>query len=163
MLRNYGVKRILLSIDFFLSLILAIIFTASVYYYKIAVILLPDLATTYATVATGMIAIVIASLTILVSISDDNFIVLLKKIKVYDNILFTFWYSSILSGLSIAIDIGAYVFTKVTLSHHIINLIIIFLITFFTTYSVIAVILAIGAAMRYGLYRAEYASLKEKK
>lgn len=163
MLKNYGVVRIICSVDFFIPLILAILLTIIVYHYNIASSLLPDLATTYDTIATGMIAIIIAALAILVSMADDNFIVLLKKIKVYDNILFTFWYSSILAGISIAIDTGTAILTKVTLTHSIVNLTLVFLTTFLTSYSVIAVILAIGAVMRYGLYRAEFASLKYKK
>ena len=155
MLRKYKLTKLITSVDFLLALALAIIFTSISYQSGLVITLLKVISPIYATIASGMIAIVIASLTILVSMSDNDFVSLLRENKIYDSLLFIFWYSSILAGVSISIDIVSSIFVNVS-SNLIENILLFFFSTFFTSYAVFAVLLTIGTIMRYGLYRAEF-------
>ncbi len=160
MFRKYGRKRVLKSLDIKLASILTVIFLISVYYSGVANQLI-DIFTTYATVASGMVAIVIAALAIIVSISDEKFISFIsQEPKVYRNLLFLFWYASILAGISIAVNLTGYIFTKINPNYTDINLILLTIGTFLTTYSVFTVITAVGSVMRFGLYRAEFTRMK---
>lgn len=155
MLKNFKISRILKSLDFILALILTIGFVICAYHYQIIDKLLTTVSSVYPPIASGMIAIIIASLAIIVSMSDSDFIGLLKQIKIYDEILFIFWYASILAGISIVIDVVGYILVSIGATTHI-SLILLALSTFFTAYAVFAVIQSIGTVMRYGLYRAEF-------
>jgi len=155
MLRKYKFTKLITSVDFLLALALAIIFTYISYQLNLVISLLKVVAPIYATIASGMIAIVIASLVILVSMSDNDFVSLLRENKIYDNLLFIFWYSSILAGVSISVDIISSIFINVS-SNFIESVLLFFLSTFFTSYAVFAVLLTVGTIMRYGLYRAEF-------
>jgi hypothetical protein len=154
-LRKYKLMKLITSVDFLLALALTIIFTYISYQSGLVISLLKVVAPIYATIASGMIAIVIASLAILVSMSDNDFVSLLRENKIYDNLLFIFWYSSILAGVGISVDIISSIFVNVS-SNFIESVLLFFLSTFFTSYAVFAVLLTIGTIMRYGLYRAEF-------
>ena len=160
MLKKYGIKRLIKSSDFKLAVVLTFVFFVSVYYFNIANQLI-KVFVTYATIASGMVAIVIASLAIVVSISDEKFILFIsQEPKVYRNLLFLFWYASILAGISIAVNIIGYIFTKINSNYATLNLTLLTIGTFLTAYTVFAVIMAVGSIMRFGLYRAEYTRIK---
>lgn len=160
MLKKYGIKRLIKSSDFKLAVVLTFVFFVSVYYFNIANQLI-KVFVTYATIASGMVAIVIASLAIVVSISDEKFILFIsQEPKVYRNLLFLFWYASILAGISIAVNIIGYIFTNINPNYAILNLTLLTIGTFLTAYTVFAVIMAVGSIMRFGLYRAEYTRIK---
>jgi hypothetical protein len=160
MFKKYGLKRIIKSLDFQLAIVLTLVFLISVYYSHTANQLI-DIFGTYATIASGMVAIVIASLAIIVSISDEKFIAFIsQEPKVYRNLLFLFWYASILAGISIAINITGFIFTKIASNYTNINLMLLTIGTFLTVYAVFVVIMAVGSVMRFGLYRAEYTRIK---
>lgn len=165
MMKVYGIKRIIFSLDFELALILTILFALSVSYFNIAGKFGTGIFTTYATISSGMIAIVIASLAIIVSVSDNDFISFISQSqKIYHNILFTFWYSSIIAGISVAVNIGSYFLMIANPNQTVITLILLMSIaTFLTSYAVFIVVKAIGTVMRFGLYRAEYAKIKKSK
>src|SRR5271157_1385288 len=92
--KNYGgIKRISCSKDFILAFSLSTMLVILIYYYKVSTNLVPNIFSTYATIASGMIVIIIASLAIIVSMSDNEFIAIIKKENYCDNILFTFWYT----------------------------------------------------------------------
>jgi hypothetical protein len=157
MLKAYGTKRIIKSYDFKIALIITVILSFLILYFKLEVKLTPTIFTIYATIASGMIAIIIAALAIVATMADNDFIVFLnQKEKLYNNILFVFWYTSIITGLSIAINVISYVFIIISSDNININLVLITIATFFTNYIVLAVIQAIGAVMRFGLLRTEY-------
>lgn len=159
LLNTYKVSRLIKSVDFWIALIIAVAFTYASYYYGLTFNLLKVIAPIYATIASGMIAIVIASLAIMVSMSDNEFISLLKEDTIYDELLFIFWYSSILAGISIFVDIIATIFINVS-SEFMSSVLLFFFSTLFTSYAVFAVILTIGTIMRYGLYRAEFIKIQ---
>ncbi len=161
LLNKYGKLRVIKSVDFILALVLAVIFTGLAIYTNLEVPLLKTTSPIFAAIGSGMIAIVIAALAILVSMSDNDFVYLLKESKMYDEILFIFWYVSILAGISIFIDVISTIFITVA-SSALISMGLVFITTFITSYAVFAVILAIGTVMRYGLYRGEFIRQKGK-
>ena len=160
MIKHYGIKRLFLSPDFLVAVVVTSMLTILVSYYQLENDLIPNIFTIYATVAAAMIAIVIASLAIIVSTGDEEFTALLNKAGSYSNILFVFWYSSIIAGLGLAINVSAYIYGLVNLHHQTLSLIMICLTTFFTSYAVLAVVSAIGTTMTYGLFRAYYAEVR---
>lgn len=162
MLKRYGVKRIFKSYDFILATIITAIFGFCIFYYRLESVLIPNIFITYATIASGMIAIIIASLAIVATMADNDFVAFLNQKKpIYNNILFVFWYTAIFTALTIAIAVIGYIFTTIDITHVDMNSWLIIIATFFTIYITLAVIQAIGSVMRFGLYRAEYAKLKK--
>ena len=156
MLRNFGVKRIFNSLDFKLALVLTLIFLFSISYFNIINQII-GIFSTYATIDSAMIAIVIASLAIVVSISDSKFIKFISQDRrFYRNHLFLFWYASIIAGISTVISISSVIITTINQNQTDLNLLLLALTTFLTSYTVFVVIMAIGSVMRFGLYRAEY-------
>lgn len=161
MLRNFGIRRILNSLDFKLALVFTIIFIIAISYFEVINQVI-NIFSTYATIDSAMIAIVIASLAIVVSISDTKFIKFMSQNrKFYKNHLFLFWYGSIVAGVSVAITISGIIITQINPTYTNVNLILLGLSTFLTAYSVAVVIMAIGSVMRFGLYRAEYTRITE--
>lgn len=158
MFHNFGgIKRIITSIDFKLSFLLCILFAIIARYLCIIQIndVIKAICPIFIAVSAAMIAIAIAGLAITVSMSDPKFIMLLKQAEVYNNILFMFWYSTIISGLCIIINTLTY------LSPHFTNEFLIFLMLlsasiFLVFYSLFSVILLVGTTMRYGLYRGAF-------
>lgn len=160
MLKAYGIKRILNSYDFKLALLIAVIFGACIFYYNLASSLIPTIFTTYATISSAMIAIVIASLAIVATMADSEFIAFLNDKKpLYNNILFVFWYTTLFSALAIAIAVSAYLFITINPKDTIISSWLIIISTFFTVYNVLSVVQAVGAVMGFGLLRAEFAKI----
>ena len=117
-----------------------------------------------------MIAISIAGLAIIVSMSDNDFIFLLNSIhpknkpkqNVFDNILFFYRYSTMISTISIVINIISRSYLIFS-NNFIVLSILLFLSTFFVLYSVFCVVMLVGTTMRYGSYRGEFIRLKNKK
>lgn len=87
--RNFGsFRKILKSYDFILTLIifLFILILRPIYISKIDL----NFLVTASTIAISLAAFIIAAFSILVSLSNKEFIIFLKKINVYDKILFLF-------------------------------------------------------------------------
>ncbi len=161
MLRSFGVKRLFKSLDFKLAIVLTIIFLLGISYFNV-INQITGIFSTYATIDSAMIAIVIASLAIVVSISDTKFIKFISQDrKFYKNHLFLFWYGSVIAGISVVISISGVIITTINPNQTILNLLFLTLTTFLTSYAVFIVIMAIGSVMRFGLYRAEYTRITE--
>jgi hypothetical protein len=99
---------------------------------------------------------------IFITVSDPDFIKILKQAGVYNNILFMFWYSTVISGSSIIINTLTYIIPYLA------NRLLIFLIllsasTFLVLYSIFSVILLVGTTMRYGLYRGAFIEQEDNK
>ena len=162
LLNKYGKRRLLLSVDFILALVLSLLFVYVANNLGLASTLFKSTEPIYAAVASGMIAIVIAALAIVVSMSDNDFITLLKKYEAYEDILFLFWYSAVLAGIAILLDVVGSISTTIVANPNII-IVYFFFSSFFTAYAAFAVVLSIGTVKRYGLYRAEIARVKKDK
>lgn len=165
MCRKFGLKRIIGSPDFWVAVIVSTLFSLICGSLLISKEMISNLSIILITISAAMLAVIIAGLAIVVSIADDNFVKLLKKVGIYENILFVFWYSAIISASSVVFTTMSYILTK-TLNNEIIlwkytlnNLIftIMLLITvFLSLHALFSVISLIGTTMRYGLYRGAF-------
>lgn len=156
MFRTYGgMKRIITNPDFLFSLPLGFMFAILAWYFSIIETMINIVCPVFITVSATMIAVAIAGLAIIVSMSDPHFIKILKEANVYKNILFTFWFSTCISGLSIMTNIITYV-TPHIICRILVITILLWASTFLVLYSTFSVILLVGTTMRYGLYRGEF-------
>ena len=165
MCKKYGLKRIIRSPDFRIAFVAAIIFSLVCGTLRVSEEMIVDISIILVTVSAALLAVVIAGLAIVVSISDDNFVKLLKKMNIYDNILFVFWYSAIIACISIVSTTISYALAKILqrdiiLCNYIINNIIFTIALgisiFFTFYVLFPVITLVGTTMRWGLYRGAF-------
>ncbi|NJE79425.1 hypothetical protein [Thermococcus sp. GR4] len=114
MFREFGgIRRILKEIDFRLAVILAFIITATTYYFRITSIIIEKGAPLFITVSGTMIAIAIAGLAIISSLSDPEFLKALKQAEIFNRIMFMFYYSTVISGLSILSNLFAYLILQI--------------------------------------------------
>jgi hypothetical protein len=157
-----GVKRIITSIDFRLSLLLGIFFGIIAWYFCIIKEVVNAICPIFITVSATMIAVAIAGLAIIVSMSAPEFIRILKQVGIYNNILFMFWYSTVISGSSIIINTLTYIIPYLT-NEYSIFLILLSASTFLVLYSIFSVILLVGTTMRYGLYRGAFIEQEGRK
>lgn len=155
MLKKYGLKRLVISNDFILALILSLSLIAFGCYTQLITLMLDKVSSIYPIIATGMIALIVASLAIITAIPDDKFILLLKEEGIYDNILFTFWIVSVVATFSLLVDVVILFLSAMSISMTT-SVILLFVSTVLTTYSLFAVIQTIGDILRYGLYRADF-------
>lgn len=157
--KKYGVLRIVKSKDLIYALFLSIVFTLIIGFFGLQIEINETVCPIYVTISATMIAVAIAGLAIVVSMSDSAFIKILKSANIYENILFSFYYSSIISGASIILCTIAYtfsIFNKYYFTGNnscILALILLFASTFLVLYSVFSTILLVGLTMRYGFYR----------
>ncbi len=168
MCKKYGLKRIFNSLDLRISLIVAIAFALVSGSFELSKAMILDVSIIFITVSAAMLAVIIAGLAIVVSVSDDKFVKLLKDRNIYDNILFSFWYSAIIAGFSIISTTASYVSVKIPcfdrlsqycIYNNIIYTILIGVSVFFTFYALLSVIMLVSTTMRWGLYRGEIIQL----
>jgi len=150
-----GFKRITREFDFLLALIIGISSAIIVGYLDITTTIINTLCPLFITISATMIAIAIAGLAIIASLSDPNFIKILKKVDIYNRILFFFYFSAVISGLSIIVNIFTYI-SPFFIHKSLIFTILLGLSTFLVLYSLFAVILLVGTTMRYGIYRGAF-------
>ncbi len=156
LLRSFGGIKILISPDFLGAVIVALIITALAYHYNLVTILLNSTNTVYVTISAAMIALVIAVLSIIVSLADKDFIYILRKKNTYGKLLFLFWYITVIAGISVVINVLTFIALQAKLDMGWLNIPLLFFTTLFTLYVVFAVLQSIGTLIRVGLYRAEY-------
>jgi len=150
-----GTPRIVKSRDFILSLLISIIFVIIVANCHKEVIVITTLCPIFIVLSATMIAIAIAGLAIIASLSDPDFIKILMKIDIFDNVLFFFRFSTFISGLSIISNI----FTYISILFCVCNLVLIISLLFsmfLVLYSLFSVLSLVGTTMRYGLYRGAF-------
>lgn len=166
LMRRFGFARIFFSADLVVSLILTAIFSSVLIFTKNDTSFFISLFSTFIIISSAMIATSLAGLAIVSSISDPHFIRFLKLMKngkndLYTNILFSFWYSPIISGIAIISDIVAFFFYYELENYNIIFVIEIFITIsiFFFFYSIGTVVEGVGTTMKYGIYRGEFIEL----
>ena len=108
-----GPKRIVKEIDFILSFVLALIITIISYRFYLAPTVIGKGTPLFITVSGTMITIAIAGLAIISSLSDPEFLIELKKAKIFTKIMFMFYYSTMISGLSIISNLFTYLIFQV--------------------------------------------------
>jgi len=150
-----GLKRISTEFDFLLALIIGVSSTIIIGYFDMTTAIINELCPLFITISATMVAIAIAGLAIIASLSDPIFIKILKTADIYNRILFFFYYSAVISGLSIIVNVFTYI-SPLFIYKNIIFTILFGLSTFLVLYSLFAVILLVGTTMRYGIYRGDF-------
>jgi hypothetical protein len=169
MLKRITIKRIIISEDFLFAFLLGIIFPVLCYLADIVPKAIEDLTIIFITLSGTMIAVSIAGLAIIVALADPEFVLLLKKSKpngqktgsVYDNILFFYRYSTIISSLSIIFNLISRSYVLISTNKGILT-VLLGISIFLVMYSVFSVVLLVGTTMRFGLLRGHYLEKKEQ-
>jgi hypothetical protein len=149
-IRKFGLKRIFLSWDFILAFALFcfVLFFRYEYAIKHAVEVMTvvrDIAATLGTIILGGFALV-------VSLTDNKFIKFLRKVKVYDNIVFSFEYNIILSVICILLSF----FTQFILyaDSAYFSLFLVF------PYLILSILRLVSFITSFGIKRAEFVELE---
>jgi hypothetical protein len=165
--RVWGVSRVLGSGDFIGALIGTVVGVYELWSSHSEVAFLSQTPLVFAGVSAAIMALALASLSIVASTASSGFVRFLKSVKtergatVHDDLLFHFWFTAGLSGASLIVDIGAYV-VQLTSPGGATLTFLVGLVLFFLVYSVLAVLMLIGTATRWGMYRAEYLVVSER-
>jgi hypothetical protein len=94
--KDYGLKRIFLSVSFIGSILLATGFGTFAIRRDLPASFFINVAGSIQGMAIGLFAILFAGFAIIVSLSDENFVKFLQKKKVFVRLLFPFWFDSAL-------------------------------------------------------------------
>ena len=95
-LQTYGIKRLVKSYDFILSILfITVIIVIDVPF--VSSFDRAEFVASATSIASRLIAVILAGVAIVVSFSDRKFLKLLKEEKVYRNLVFTFEYTVILA------------------------------------------------------------------
>jgi len=158
---HFGTWNILKSKDFIFSFFFGFLLsTICLQYCSLPEIIL-SLTPIFIGVAGAMITVAIAGLAIIVALSDENFISILKKAKIYNDLLFLFYYSTVISALSITVSIFSRVSvfaTRNEFTHYLLLTTSVILVL----YSVSSVVLLVAVTMQFGFYRGKFIDLKNK-
>jgi len=155
LLRGIGWKRFFTSIDFWVAFIATVILGTAIGRIGLAPDTIKVAMPTLIAASGALIAVSLAGLAILVSLADPEFVRILRSKKVWDNLLMFFW----IPAFSSAICIGLSLFTLVlqlAISEPLTLTIFLSLSIGSFVYSVSSLILALGTAVRFGHYRAEF-------
>ena len=154
-LSEFGIKRVVLSLDTFIGIVVFFI----VYISTKGVInetIGKEILSIFIQVSASLFAIVLAGLAIVTSFTDKEFVYAWKKIGEFDNMITLFQYNLFIPLLLLILSILAkFIFYN--------SLFMILLIAFFS-YMVFALIDLVNFICRYGLQRGEFVKLwKETK
>jgi hypothetical protein len=154
-LYRLGWRRFIISIDLWISLIVSIILTFIVndlhHTSDVIEILSPILMAT----SGALIAVSIAGLAIVVSMSDPSFIKILRDKGILSNILLYYWIPAFAASLSIALNALSLVAKTVT-SDSVLLSCFLGVSVFLFSYALSSIIQAVGTTVRFGLYRADF-------
>lgn len=99
-MKNFGFGRIIKSFDFIIPLAIALI-GAFTFFQKITpLVIRQEILSDIIFASISIATIVLAGFAIVISLTEGRFIKYLKKYGVYDNIIFTFEYTTMLSLLT---------------------------------------------------------------
>lgn len=169
MIRKIGLKRFIIDPEFYIALILGTILTIFVFLSQSISVLMKTLFPYYISISLTMFTIALAGLAIIASFSSDNFILKIKKCfnETYknskedplENILFFYYYSTIVSSICIITTLISYLFIKLNANLYVpwvsinIDYFFFWLPTFLVFYSLFSVMTLVGTTMRFGIYR----------
>lgn len=162
MIKEYGLKKIILSYDCMVSLLLGFILSLSIFALDWTEKAIEVLVPVFVPTAGVFITVVIAGLAIVVSMADPDFIRILKKANVFNKLLIIFYLSAIISGSCIVINIVTLLLKQFTDSK--IVLITFLALSIFTfIYSLLSVITVVGTTVKFGVYRGLFLDLEPEK
>lgn len=153
LLKKFGVGRILFGTDLICSVIFTTLFYIGWIFYDF-IRMNKDIFMVTIGVSAGMFGLLFGAFSIMIALSDEKFILFLKKAKIFDNLLFPFWYVSVLYLISIFLDlivILTYDIGRKYKSHEWLVVIAIF----FSFYSLLSTFHRIAATIKFGVYRSK--------
>lgn len=159
LLKHFEIKEIIKSRDLILAVIVAILVSFFSFFCCSGSELkniISDISPIFIGISGTMITIAIAGLAIIVALADEKFIQILKKAGIFEDLLFLFLFSTIISAISIIINVIAKISTVINIPNFNFYYIVIFLSIFFVLYSLFSVILLVGTTMRFGIYRGKF-------
>ena len=153
-----GCKVIFTSLDFVFALISGILyyFYISFFYPDDSIILSKSIATDLLQVSASLFGILFAAFAIIISLSGERFMKLLKKLEIFDMILFPFWLVSILYIFDIILNILVIIIYG-GISNYVMTVSI-----FIFSWAIFATFYLVKDTINFGRRRADYA-LHEKK
>lgn len=157
-IREYGLARLLTEFDFLVSVV--VILTLGIWrYWACAYILSPcssiynqqflNIATMF---SISLTAFILAGLAVLVSFTDQAFLVQLEELGIYNNIMFVFQFNLYLTGLSALSGILASSVFQSEVS------LLVFL--FFFVWMILSLTEMVDLIVRYGIQRAQFEGSK---
>jgi hypothetical protein len=155
-----GWTRIFSSVDFILALLIGIIGGGAILAVGGGDAFAASTEVPFIAVSSAMIASSLAGLAIVASISDAAFVKFAKGTpvgtgNVYDNIVFIFWYATLVGFVSLLADvIGGILVAFVRLPHlsGAVSAVTLFLVI----YNILAVVILLGTISRWGFYRGAF-------
>lgn len=155
--KDYGLKRIFLSVSFIGGVLLVVGFTLILTQRSdLPQDFLKEVSAQVQTVAVGVFAILFAGFAIVISLSDEGFVKFLQREKVFVRLLFPFWFDSALYLLAIFLSFLSGWFNgpsqKVLVSFSV----------WFVLWALIDTFYLIMSTVMFGYYRADYIEYKEE-
>lgn len=160
MAKEFGICRILLSWDLFFWLLIAIciILFKGLLGFNISAGVFEAMLS----VSTALFGLLFAAFAIVISLSDAEFVKVLKKAKVFHKLIFPFWYVSILYLTAIILVVLLLIIAE---APHLMRAyqLLEFITLFFIFYSLFATFYRISSAVKFGVYRAKLIDEEPKK
>jgi len=153
-LREYGIRRIISSKDFIIALILSIVSNYLILSFNFEKVIISDIIPLLISISGALIGLTLAGFAIVVSFADVEFIKILQKAGIYKRILFLFWYTTLLTAISLISNIFTFIMGKI--GNDIASKVGMYISVFLFLYAILAVMNIFGTVMRYGLYRGEF-------
>jgi len=159
LLKQYGIIRFLESLSLWVSVLLTIIYYAVFFSFRgsfqDAIITFEELHKLLIGSSASLFGILFAAYAIIVALSDKEFVQLLKKLKMLENLFFPFWYTASLYLLAIIINLFSLIVP--------LKFFCVFSVSgmFFFLWAITESFYIISTTVKFGLYRAELYSPSE--
>jgi len=152
-LTNFGIRRILKSLDFIISLLilLFLLLTSSNTLLKIN----KEFVDTSIHIAVSLAALIIAAFSILVSFSNREFVTFLKELKIYDKILFLFEWNIYVAIITVMVG--------VLINYFIASSLIYVIYIFLFVYMICSILSLVSFITYFGLRKGEFEEINKPK
>ena len=161
-LKNYGIGRLFGASDFILSLLFTIILFLLFIFRQLKPQLIPDLASSYLTIALTLFGIIIAGLAIVVTSVEKDFLRIMRKARSFENIVFKFYFIAFVILLSVIVTISLKVILNLYCDASDLIVVVFLVNSFLFIYAMISSFLLVGTIMRYAIYRADFMLGKDR-
>lgn len=167
MLKEYSVWRVLCGFDLLFSVALTVVLY--LLFWECDILLIDkELFSNLMGVSSGLFGILFAAFAIIISLSDEKFVSILKKAGVYNNLIFPFWHVSLIYLISIFIDFIIILTIDKSLDGNHLPVKssnyrwLIFIGIFFSIYSLASTFFRIAATVKFGVYRSKFVSSSDE-
>lgn len=159
----HGLKGLLITPDFLLAFLMSFSLSILAYYHPLKIeIFIKNISSDLIVLNITLLTIIIAGLAIVVSFTDEEYIMFLKISGIYNTMLFSFFWVAGTAGLAIVFAIFLLLISSFIQESYFILLIglILFFLSFYVLFGSIQLVRTI---VREGILRGKYIELKYKK